>query len=72
MKRVGSVPHLKDSPVIPFLSRINPIPHIDTHFFKVHYNIVPQFTPRPPFRFASSCEKLPTKNSIILDNEIYA
>ena len=27
-------------PIIPILSRINPIPRIDTYFFKVHSNIV--------------------------------
>ena len=36
----------KDSPIIPILSRINPIPRIDTHLFKVHSNIVLQSTPR--------------------------
>ena len=30
----------KGSPIIPILSRINPIPRIDTYFFKVHSNIV--------------------------------
>ena len=29
----------KDSPVIPILSQMNPIPRIDTYFFKVHPNI---------------------------------
>ena len=31
----------KDSPMIPTLSRINPIPHIATYFFKIHSNIAP-------------------------------
>ena len=31
---------LKGSPIIPILSRINPIPQIDTYLFKVHSNIV--------------------------------
>ena len=35
------------SPIIPILSRINPIPHIDSYFFKVHSNIVLPSTPRP-------------------------
>ena len=30
----------KGSPIIPILSRINPIPRIDTHFFKIHSNII--------------------------------
>jgi len=30
----------KGSLIIPILSQINPIPHIDTHLFKVHSNIV--------------------------------
>jgi hypothetical protein len=29
----------EDSPVFPILSRINPIPYIDTHFFKICSNI---------------------------------
>ena len=29
----------KGSPIIPILSRINPIPRIDTYFCKVHCNI---------------------------------
>ena len=32
----------KGSPIIPILSRINPIPRIDTYLFKVHSNIVLQ------------------------------
>ena len=31
----------KGSPIIPILSRINPIPHIDSYFFKVHSKYVP-------------------------------
>ena len=30
----------KGSPAIPILSGINPIPYIDTYFFKIHSNIV--------------------------------
>ena len=30
----------KDSSIIPVLSRINPIPRIDTYFFKIHSNTV--------------------------------
>ena len=29
----------KGSPIIPVLSRINPIPRIDTDFFRIHSNI---------------------------------
>ena len=32
---------------IPILSRINPIPPTDTHFFKIHSNIVLPLKPRP-------------------------
>ena len=31
-----SMPHLKVSPVIPILSRINPPLRIDTYLFKIH------------------------------------
>ena len=37
----------KGSPVIPILSRIDPIPRIDTHFFKTQSNIVLPSTPNP-------------------------
>ena len=37
------------SPITPILSRINPIPHIDTYFFKIHSNIVFPSTPRSYF-----------------------
>ena len=30
----------KGSPIIPILSRVNPIPRIDTYFFKINSNIV--------------------------------
>ena len=30
----------KGSPIIPILSRINPIPSIDTSFFKTHSNVM--------------------------------
>jgi hypothetical protein len=36
--------------LIHILSRINPIPRIDTYFFKIHSNIVFPSTPRPPER----------------------
>ena len=35
----GTLIH-KGSPIIPILSRIYAIPHIDTYFFKIHSNIV--------------------------------
>jgi hypothetical protein len=38
----------KGSPIIPILNRINPIPRIDTYFFKVYSNIVLPSTNRPP------------------------
>ena len=34
MEPGGSMPHFKGPPIIPILSRINPIPRIDTYFFK--------------------------------------
>ena len=37
----------KGSPVIPILSRINPIPRIDTNFFKIHSNTALPSLPRP-------------------------
>ena len=37
----------KDSPRIPILGRINPIPSIDTYFFKIYSNIVLSSTPTP-------------------------
>ena len=36
----------KGYPIIPILSRVNEIPHINTYFFKVHSNIVLSSTPR--------------------------
>ena len=36
MEPGGSMPYSQGSPVIPILSRINPIPRIDTYFFKIH------------------------------------
>ena len=35
MKPGGSMPHHKGSRIIPILSRINPIPRIDTYLFKL-------------------------------------
>ena len=40
----------KGSPIIPILSQINPIPRIDTYFFKVHSNIVLLPMPKGLFR----------------------
>ena len=49
MQPGGSMSHSQGlSPIIPILSRINPIPRIDTYLFKVHSNIVLPSTPRPP------------------------
>ena len=44
----GSISH-KGSPIIPILSRMNPMSRIDTYFFKIHYNtsIVLPSMPRP-------------------------
>ena len=33
------MPHHKVSPIIPILSRINPIPRIDTYLFKVYLRL---------------------------------
>ena len=38
----------KKSRYVVILSRINPTPHIDTYFLKIHTNIVFPSTPRPP------------------------
>jgi len=38
----------KGSPIIPIQNRINPIPRIDTYFFKVHCNIVLPSSLGPP------------------------
>ena len=43
-----------NSPVIPILRRMNPIPRIDTHFFKIHSNIVLPSTPMPSYRSLSA------------------
>ena len=37
----------KGTPTIHILSRINPIPQIDTYLFKIHYNTILPSTPRP-------------------------
>ena len=37
----------KGSPIIPILSRVNPIPRIDAYFLKIHSNIVFPSTPTP-------------------------
>ena len=34
MEPVGSMPHSQGSPIIPILSRINPIPRTDTYFLR--------------------------------------
>jgi hypothetical protein len=34
------MPHSQGLPIIPILSRINPVPPINTYFFKIHSNIV--------------------------------
>ena len=43
----------KGSPIIPILSRINPIHRINTYFFKIHSNIVLPFTRRSSSRSLS-------------------
>ena len=43
MKPGGSMPQC--SPIIPILSRVNPISRIDTYFFRIHSNIVLPSTP---------------------------
>ena len=40
MEPGGSMLHHKGSKIIPILSRINPIPRINTYFFMIHSNIV--------------------------------
>ena len=43
----------KGSPVIPILSRINPIPRTDAYFLKIHFNIVVPPTLKPWKRYIS-------------------
>ena len=50
----------KDTPIIPILRRINPIPRIDTYFFKIHSNIVLPSTPWP-FLTSLSWSGVPVK-----------
>ena len=50
MEPGGSMPHSQGLSIIHILSRINPIPRIDTYLFKVHSNIVLSSRPRPPQR----------------------
>ena len=49
MEPGGSMPLSQELSNIHILSRINPIPRIDTYLFKVHSNIVLPSTPRPSF-----------------------
>ena len=51
MKPVDSMPYSLGSPIIPFLSRIYPIPHIDTYSFKIHSSIVLSSMPKLPVGF---------------------
>ena len=44
----GSMPHSQGCPIIPILSRMYPVPRIDTYFFKIHFNILLPSTPRSP------------------------
>ena len=46
MELGGSMPHNKGSPIIPILNRINPMPRIDTYFFKIHSTIFLPYLPR--------------------------
>ena len=47
MEPRGSMLHSQGLPSNPYPSRINPIPHIDTYFFKIQSNIILPSTPRP-------------------------
>ena len=47
MKPKGSMPHSKGLYKKPYVSRIIPIPLIDSYFFKIHSNIDLPSTPRP-------------------------
>ena len=46
MEPGDSMPHSQGL-IIPILSRINPIPRVDTYFLKVQSNIVLPSTPSP-------------------------
>ena len=47
MEPGGSMLNSQGHPIIPILSRINPIPCTDIYFFKIHSNIFLPSTPRP-------------------------
>ena len=52
--------------MIPILSRTNPIPRIDTYFFKIDSNIVLTSTPGPSWKFFYNWKKnKEVKNSYI-------
>ena len=59
MEPGGPLPHSQGHPLIPVLSRINPILRIDTGLFKIHFNVVLPYMSRPSER-ALSC-RLPVK-----------
>ena len=47
MEPGGSMSHSQGLSNNPTLNRINPIPHIDSHFNKIHSSIILQSTPKP-------------------------
>ena len=53
MQPVGSMPHSQGLSNNPYSEPTNPIPVIDTYFFKIHSNIVLPSTPKPPQRSLS-------------------
>ena len=66
MKPGGSIAQSQGSPIIRILSRINPIPRIDTYFFKIDSNIVLTSTPGPSWKFFYNWKKnKEVKNSYI-------
>ena len=48
MKPISSMPHSHELSNNPILSKMNPIPRINTYLFNIHSNIALSSTPRPP------------------------
>ena len=59
MEPGGLMPRSQGSPIIiPILSRINPIPYIDTYLFIYHPNILTPSTPRRPYPQSRPVDRL--------------
>ena len=40
MEPRDSIPHPQELPIVIITNRINPVPHIDTYFYKINCNVV--------------------------------